>query len=57
MWGNENPRVSLQHVHDSPKVLVFCALSKEKMCGLLFFMQKTITGIVYLGMLQQLLIP
>jgi hypothetical protein len=27
-WGSENPRVSLEHVHDSPKVNVFCALSK-----------------------------
>jgi hypothetical protein len=56
IWGSENPRVSLEHFHDSPKANVFCALSKETMYGP-FFMQTTITGIVYLDMLQQLLIP
>ena len=29
IWGSENPRASLEHVRDSPKVNVFCALSKE----------------------------
>jgi hypothetical protein len=30
IWGSENPRVFLEHVRDSPKVNVFCALSKER---------------------------
>jgi hypothetical protein len=30
IWGSENPRVSLEHVCDNPKVNVFCALSKER---------------------------
>jgi hypothetical protein len=55
IWGSENLRVSLEHARDSPKVNVFCALSKE--CGPLFVMEMTITGIVYLDMLQQFLIP
>jgi hypothetical protein len=29
IWGSENPSVSLKHVHDGPKVNVFCTLSKE----------------------------
>jgi hypothetical protein len=29
IWGSEIPRVSLEHVRDSPKVNVFCALGKE----------------------------
>jgi hypothetical protein len=49
--GSENP-----HVRDSLKVNVFCALSKEMVYGP-FFMETTITGIVYLDMLQQFLIP
>jgi hypothetical protein len=53
IWGSENPRASLEHVRDSPKVNVFCALSKEKVYGPFFFMEKTITGIVYLDMLEQ----
>jgi hypothetical protein len=33
IWGSENPRVSLEHVHHSPKVNVFCDLSKEGVYG------------------------
>ncbi|PNF41322.1 hypothetical protein B7P43_G17534 [Cryptotermes secundus] len=57
IWGKKNPRVSLEHVRDSPKVNVFCALSKESVYSPFFFMETTITGIVYLDMLQELLIP
>jgi hypothetical protein len=38
IWGSENPRASLEHVRDSPKVNVFCALSKERVYGPFFFM-------------------
>jgi hypothetical protein len=55
IWVSENPRASLEHVCDSPKVNVFCALSKG--CTAPSFMETTITGIVYLDMLQQFLIP
>ena len=57
IWGSENPRVSLEHVRDSPKVNVFCALSRERVYGPFFFMETTITGIVYLDTLQEFLIP
>jgi hypothetical protein len=57
IWGSENPRVSLEHVRDSPKVNAFCVLSKERVYGLFIFMETTITSIVYLDMLQQFLIP
>jgi hypothetical protein len=56
IWGSKNPLVSLEHVHDSQNVNVFCALSKEKVYGP-FFMETTITGIVYLDMLQQFFNP
>jgi hypothetical protein len=36
---------------------VFCALSKEIVHGHFFLMEMTITGIVYLDMLEQFLIP
>jgi hypothetical protein len=36
---------------------MFCTLSKERMYGPFFFMETTVTGIVYLDMLQQFLIP
>ncbi|PNF39058.1 hypothetical protein B7P43_G04850, partial [Cryptotermes secundus] len=57
IWGSENPRVFLEHVRDSPKVNMFCVLSKERVYGPFFFMETTITGIVYLDMLQEFLIP
>jgi hypothetical protein len=56
IWCSENPRVILEHVRDSPKVNVVCALSKERVYGLFFFMETTITGIMYLDMHQQFLI-
>uniref|UniRef100_A0A1B6E9D2 PiggyBac transposable element-derived protein domain-containing protein n=1 Tax=Clastoptera arizonana TaxID=38151 RepID=A0A1B6E9D2_9HEMI len=36
IWGSENPHEILKHVRDGPKVNVFCALSKRKVCGPLF---------------------
>ena len=33
IWGSENPRETLVHVRDSPKVNVFCAISKFKVYG------------------------
>jgi hypothetical protein len=39
------------------KRAVFCALSKDRVYTLFFFMETTITVIVYLDMLQQFLIP
>jgi hypothetical protein len=29
IWGSKTPRVSLEHIHDSPKVNMFFALSKK----------------------------
>ncbi|KAG8303110.1 hypothetical protein J6590_108196 [Homalodisca vitripennis] len=57
IWGNENPRESLERVRDNPKVNVFCAMSKFKVYGPFFFMERTVTGIIYLDMLQNFLIP
>jgi len=47
----------LERVRDSSKVNMFCALSKERVYGPFFFMETTITGIVHLDMLKELLIP
>jgi hypothetical protein len=46
-----------ENVCDGPNVHVFCAPGKETVYGPSFFMETTITGIVYLDMLQQFLIP
>jgi hypothetical protein len=55
IWGSDNPCVSLEHVRDSPKVNVFCSLSKEKEHGP-FFMETTITGVLHLDKLKQFLV-
>jgi hypothetical protein len=41
----------------APKVNVFCAFSKERVYGPFVFMERAITGIVYLDILQQFLFP
>lgn len=57
IWGSEKPHVIIEHVRDSPKVNVFCAVSHFKVYGPFFFMEKTINGGVYLDMLEHFLIP
>ena len=36
IWGTENPRKLVQYVRDSPKVNVFCAVSRTKVYGPFF---------------------
>ena len=52
IWGTEPPRAVLQHVRDSPKINVFCAVSHMKVYGPFFF-----NGATYLDMLQIWLMP
>ena len=47
-----NPHATIVHVHDSPKVNVFCAVSFCKVYGPFSFAEPTVTGINYLDMLQ-----
>ncbi|PNF27666.1 hypothetical protein B7P43_G14706 [Cryptotermes secundus] len=47
IWGLQNPRVTLEHVRDSPKVNVFCAILLTKVYGAFFFLR----------MLQNWLVP
>jgi len=57
IWGLQNPQEALEHERDSPKVNVFCALSQTKVYGLFFFAENTVTGVTYLAMLQNWLLP
>lgn len=57
IWGTENPRETIQHERDSPKVNVFCAISTNKVFGPFFFEGATVTGQTYLKMLQNWLFP
>jgi hypothetical protein len=57
IWGTENPHATMEHVHDSPKVNVFCAISSCKVSGPFFLVEPTVTGINWLDMLQLWLMP
>jgi hypothetical protein len=57
VWGTGDPHVTLKHERDSPKVNVFCAISKEKVYGPFSLMENTITGNSYLDMLTLWLLP
>jgi hypothetical protein len=37
IWGTEQPHAQIEYLHDSPKVNVFCAVSREKLHGPFFF--------------------
>ena len=51
IWGKENPHATIEHERNSPKVNVFCAISKNHVQGPFFF-EGNVTGNVYLQMLQ-----
>ncbi|GFG36192.1 hypothetical protein Cfor_06409 [Coptotermes formosanus] len=51
-WGMENPHAMVEHIRDSPKVNVFCAISSCKVYGPFFFVEPTVTSINYLDKLQ-----
>ena len=49
--------MTVQHERDSPKLNIFCAISKNKVYGPFFFHENTVTGTSYLDMLQLWLFP
>jgi hypothetical protein len=53
----ENRHAILEHKRDSPKLIVFCAISHRKIYGPFFFAEATVTGVNYLDMLEQWLLP
>jgi hypothetical protein len=44
IWGTEQPHAQIEHQRDSPKINVFCAVSREKVHGPFFFPDATVTG-------------
>jgi hypothetical protein len=50
IWGKVNPHVTIEHVRDSTKLKVFCAVISVKVYGQIFFAEPTVTGICYLDM-------
>ena len=56
IWSSENPHVIHEHERGMPKVNVWCGLTKNSVIGLFFFIEATVTGHVYLDMLQNFFI-
>ena len=48
IWGCENPHATLEVERDSPKLNVFCAVSKRTVYGPFIFEGQTVTGRSYL---------
>ncbi|KAJ4426761.1 hypothetical protein ANN_26560, partial [Periplaneta americana] len=57
IWGSENPHVVRELERDNPKINVWCRLTHETVIGPFFFVENTISGNVYLDMLQNYVIP
>jgi hypothetical protein len=55
-WSTQN-HATLEHQRHSPKVNVYCALSRSQVHGPFFFAENTVKGINYLYMLQNWLLP
>jgi hypothetical protein len=43
-WGAEQPHAQIEHQRDSPKVNIFCAVSREELHNIFFFAEATVTG-------------
>jgi len=57
IWGTQQPNEIHEYVQGSPKVNVWCGLLYDHVIGPFFFSEKTITGIVYLDLLEQYVFP
>ncbi|GFT11948.1 uncharacterized protein NPIL_602731 [Nephila pilipes] len=55
-WGPENPHVMVDHHVNLPGITVWCGLSSRELIRPFFF-DATVTGPVYLNLLQQSVIP
>ena len=57
IWGSQNPHALIEMERDSPKVNMFCALSRRCVFGPFFFVEDSVTEKVYLDMLENWLMP
>jgi hypothetical protein len=57
IWADEKPPNFLEWEQDTPKVNVWLGMTQSKVYGPFFFAEATVTGTVYLDMLEQFLEP
>jgi hypothetical protein len=53
LTSSENPHIHREVIRDIPKVNVWCGLMKDTITGPFFFVEATVTGGVYLKVLEQ----
>ena len=51
IWGEKNHHATVEHVRNSPKVIVICVITKKQVYGPFFF-ERNVTGDAYLHILQ-----
>ena len=57
IWGSENPHMVIEHIHDSPKDNVWCDLLHDRLVGLFFFAEDTMTSTIYMNMSEGFAVP
>jgi hypothetical protein len=57
IWANELPHEFVEHERDSPKVNLWCALSRDRVIGPYFFTERTATPHNYLDILELFAVP
>ena len=57
IWANERPTDFMEWERDSPKVNVWLGMTRSKIYGPFFFHEQSVTGNIYLDMLQLFLEP
>ena len=57
IWGTERPNEVYETLHNSPSVMVWCALSQNEIIGPYFFENENVTGSTYKRMLRYFLFP
>jgi hypothetical protein len=58
IWGLQQPNEFFECVHDTPKVNMWCGLLHDRVVGRFFScVERTITGHIYLDLLEQFVFP
>ncbi|GFQ86607.1 DUF4817 domain-containing protein [Trichonephila clavata] len=57
VWENENPHQLCEYERDTPKVNMWLGMHTNGIIGSFFFVEKTVTGHVYLDMLENFAVP
>ena len=57
IWGTDRPDKTREHQAHSPKVVLWCALTKNQLTGLCYIDSSTVTGFSYCNMLKNYFLP